>query len=665
MNAVNLLAMMFAAQEAVSTHSTQQARQLPDGGFFWQLQQQALADSGLVAGNDAGLWGMVPTAVSLAPSVLAHSQAKFAVHDAPVVTGEQFAADQTLTLSTLLETLVDCLRQIMAAGSLRSTTARPAPENWNVTVPLGETVDASALEGQHVEAGNVAPARSDLAAAWSRVVALLNSRLLSQFQGAVKASSTPLTATLPARVVPAAPWTLVQQMTSGAPSATEGQPVDELVGYPLTADQDLLAEMPASVRWFRSLGLIGTPRVTARGGAMPVPLSAGLELPDGSQAVVRLSRLAAPDQNSQQQRFAISIELPGDSGEVLTATLTIQRSAPQISVSMPQLMPVSVAGAEQPPAVIAGSPVAVEPGSQPALIQDFGQGPALDSQVLPVAGDGAAMPIAGQAGELTPVEAEGYVVSAELLPGLKSTPVLQGSVPAVQAEQPAPSDGRQPNRTSWTIQMALDALNGTHEQPTILDLASSATRRQVPAALANGESLGTELSPAVATPLASDLSTPQLMEFVGTRFETAQYAGLEYLEMAQRIMERVSAARNAGNGLYNAHLDLNPPNLGKMFVNISVRGDAVALQIAVASTVPKEQLKDSLEALRQSLEEAGLYVVELQVHEISGDEHGSHSQQQSGSEHDDSDAESGNPVVKTTPSLDAARKSTPALGLDS
>jgi flagellar hook-length control protein FliK len=328
-------------------------------------------------------------------------------------------------------------------------------------------------------------------------------------------------------------------------------------------------------------------------------------------------------------------------------------------------MPVSVAGGEQPPAVIAASPVAAESGPQPALIQQSGPSPALNSQVLPIAGDGAAMPVVGQAGELPPVEADGYVVSAELLPGLKTTPVLQGSVPAIQVEQPAPSDGRQPNRTSWTVQMALDALKGTHEQPTILGVQSSDARRQVPITLASGESLGTELSPAVAVPLASDLSTPQLMEFVGTRFETAQYAGLEYLEMAQRIMERVSAARSAGNGLYNAHLDLNPPNLGKMFVNISVRGDAVALQIAVAATVPREQLKDSLEALRQSLEDEGLYVVELQVHEVSGDEHGSNSQQQPDSERDDSEAQSGDQVVKTTPSLNPARKSTPALGFNS
>jgi hypothetical protein len=664
-NAVNLLAMMFAAQEAGSASPTQQAGPPPDGGFFWLLQQQALADSGLLAGSDSGLWGTVPTAVSLAPSVPANGQASFAPRDFPVVTGGSAAANETLTLNTLLETLSDCLRQILAAGSPWSTATRPAPENWNVTVPLGETIDASALEGQQVEAGNVAPAASDLTAAWSRVVALLNSRLLSQFQGAVKASSTALRAMVPGRVVPAAPWTLVQQMTSGAPNATAGQLVDEQAGYPLTADQDLLAEMPASVRWFRSLGLIGTPRVTERGGAIPVPLSAGLELPDGSQAVVRLSHLAPPDQNSQQQRFAVSIELPGENGEVLTATLTIQRLAPPISVSMPQLMPVIMPEAEQPATAIAASPIAVEPGSQPALIRDFGQGPTAISQVLPVAGDGTAMPIAGQAGELTPVEAEGYVVSAELLPGLKSTPVLQGSVPVVQAEQPAPADGGQPNRASWTVQMALDALNGTPEQPTILGVESSEARRQVPTMLANGGSLGTELSPAVVTPLASDLSTPQLMEFVGTRLETAQYAGLEYLELAQRIMERVSAARRAGNGLYNAHLDLNPPNLGKMFVNISVRGDAVALQIAVAATVPKEQLKDSLEALRQSLEDEGLYVVELQVHEVSGDEHGSNSQQQPDGERDDSEAQSGNQVVKTTPSLDSARKSTPALGFNS
>jgi flagellar hook-length control protein FliK len=111
----------------------------------------------------------------------------------------------------------------------------------------------------------------------------------------------------------------------------------------------------------------------------------------------------------------------------------------------------------------------------------------------------------------------------------------------------------------------------------------------------------------------------QLMQFSGREFELKPYSGLQFSELTARLLEQATTARSQGDGTYQATLDLNPPSLGRISVNISVRGDSVALQLAVASTAPREQLKGNLAALQRSLEEAGLHVVELKVVTVDPD----------------------------------------------
>ena len=51
---------------------------------------------------------------------------------------------------------------------------------------------------------------------------------------------------------------------------------------------------------------------------------------------------------------------------------------------------------------------------------------------------------------------------------------------------------------------------------------------------------------------------------------------------------------------------------------IAVRGDNVAMQVAVLNRGQRDQLQRSLDALRDSLEEDGLSVVDMRVLDISG-----------------------------------------------
>lgn len=84
-------------------------------------------------------------------------------------------------------------------------------------------------------------------------------------------------------------------------------------------------------------------------------------------------------------------------------------------------------------------------------------------------------------------------------------------------------------------------------------------------------------------------------------------------EIQQQLMERVRDLRNAGDGLYNIKLDLYPKELGRMIVNIAIRGSNVAMQMAVVNQDPSAELKKSLAELKKSLEEEGLSVVDLRV----------------------------------------------------
>jgi hypothetical protein len=250
---------------------------------------------------------------------------------------------------------------------------------------------------------------------------------------------------------------------------------------------------------------------------------------------------------------------------------------------------------------------------------------------------------------------------------MKQTPVLLS--PATSASIKLPVQYMQ----SGTAVSELP-LNDELDAKIVLPASSSATelRRQ------SGERFGASLSGSPTRPavtlsdaamspaaIAADSVPTQLMQFSGSRFEVMPFSGLQYLELAERVMDRVAGAKASGNGNYHARLNLNPPNLGKLVVNISVRGDSVALQLACLSNVPKEQLKDSLEALRQSREEAGLNVTELRIAEVDADEERNSGQQGQDSSHDSQHSEGGQEtmVSHATPVVSHNNKVTPLMEL--
>ena len=115
-----------------------------------------------------------------------------------------------------------------------------------------------------------------------------------------------------------------------------------------------------------------------------------------------------------------------------------------------------------------------------------------------------------------------------------------------------------------------------------------------------------------AHPQAADNVPERLLQFSAPQVGTG-ISGYALDELRQQLLDKVSEFRNAGDGLYNMKLDLYPKELGRMVVNLAVRGDNVALQVAVLSRGQRSELQRSLDALKDSLEEDGLKVVDLRV----------------------------------------------------
>jgi hypothetical protein len=106
--------------------------------------------------------------------------------------------------------------------------------------------------------------------------------------------------------------------------------------------------------------------------------------------------------------------------------------------------------------------------------------------------------------------------------------------------------------------------------------------------------------------------SPKLMPFTQPGMQFLANAP-DYTALAQRVLAAADAAQAGGDGLYEAKLELNPPQLGRMLASIAVRGEQVAIQLAVASPLPRRQLEEGLAGLKRSLEESGLEVAGLRI----------------------------------------------------
>lgn len=125
---------------------------------------------------------------------------------------------------------------------------------------------------------------------------------------------------------------------------------------------------------------------------------------------------------------------------------------------------------------------------------------------------------------------------------------------------------------------------------------------------------------AAESPASAAVLAPQLLQFVSQTPQSAPDYTAALHSMLGRINELAQHYRAAGDGLYNAQLELDPPALGKLFINVLVRGDNVAIQVAAVSPASREQLQAGAAQLRQGLIDSGLNVAEMRIVSLDPDE---------------------------------------------
>jgi len=213
----------------------------------------------------------------------------------------------------------------------------------------------------------------------------------------------------------------------------------------------------------------------------------------------------------------------------------------------------------------------------------------------------------------------------------------QSKVVAVKAELDAPLN----------VQKSVSpAIAGADEVPTAVRVEGQPAPQVTP---------GPEPQPE-ADPQVIQVS-PQLLQFSSPAAGQAGYA--EALRaMFPRIAEVAQHYQQYGNGLYHAQLELDPPALGKVLVNIAVRGETVSLQLAVLSPASKEQLAAGSAQLRQSLQDAGLNVAEMRIVTLDPEERDASGEKQTGGNQPDRQHEQGQ-TAEDARALAAAIKSAP------
>ena len=115
-----------------------------------------------------------------------------------------------------------------------------------------------------------------------------------------------------------------------------------------------------------------------------------------------------------------------------------------------------------------------------------------------------------------------------------------------------------------------------------------------------------QLNPTSSAPTSNDVSPPTTLQI---------HASVDSSEFAQGLSDRVSWM--AGNGLNNAKLQLNPPQLGPIELSISVQGDHAQVSMVTHSAVTRDALESSTPALKEMLGGQGFGQVSVDISQRS------------------------------------------------
>ena len=116
-----------------------------------------------------------------------------------------------------------------------------------------------------------------------------------------------------------------------------------------------------------------------------------------------------------------------------------------------------------------------------------------------------------------------------------------------------------------------------------------------------------------------------------------KYTSVNTTEIIRQIVDQISIANTTGESVIE--MQLNPENLGKLYINVTEKNSEITARIAVSNEAVKNALESQMATLRENLQDANIRVNDVEItiatHEFernleqnAGNENGRHNGQQ-------------------------------------
>lgn len=90
-----------------------------------------------------------------------------------------------------------------------------------------------------------------------------------------------------------------------------------------------------------------------------------------------------------------------------------------------------------------------------------------------------------------------------------------------------------------------------------------------------------------------------------------KYTSVNTTDIIRQIVDQISIAKTTGESVIE--MQLNPENLGKLYINVTERNSEITARIAVSNETVKNALESQMVALRENLQDANIRVNDVEI----------------------------------------------------
>ena len=94
-------------------------------------------------------------------------------------------------------------------------------------------------------------------------------------------------------------------------------------------------------------------------------------------------------------------------------------------------------------------------------------------------------------------------------------------------------------------------------------------------------------------------------------FLQTKYTSVNTTDIIRQIVDQISIAKTTGESVIE--MQLNPENLGKLYINVTERNSEITARIAVSNETVKNALESQMVALRENLQDANIRVNDVEI----------------------------------------------------